>query len=214
MPRAKMELAEPEKLGTCESRILPLICCLLMAMIIASTTRGAMSMPRKLFGRNRVKGPIYSFGGGEGPRIGLPNDPTGRESITACRAALQGQSVAHQQQPTLDIPGTIGALITSYEKGSECVGLDAGVNQHLASTLGCSTEIAEAKPDVENALPRLKRLLAGAGGGACAIAIRTRHRRGGSTEDREALVWPPPWASGNRLQPVTKAIGSSIMYCR
>jgi hypothetical protein len=68
----------------------------LMTMIVASTTRGAMSMPRKLFGRNRVKGPIYSFGGGEGPRIGLPNDPTGREPITAYRAALQGQSVAHQ----------------------------------------------------------------------------------------------------------------------
>jgi hypothetical protein len=75
---------------------------------------------------------------------------------------------------------------------------DAGINQHLASTLGCSMEMTEAKPDVANALPRLKRLFRGhqfahsftanndgennvardaqktVAAGSCAIAIRTR----------------------------------------
>jgi len=39
--------------------------------------------------------------------------------------------------------------------------IDADMNQHLASTLGYSEEIIGAMPDVGNALPRLKRLLAG-----------------------------------------------------
>jgi CO dehydrogenase maturation factor len=39
--------------------------------------------------------------------------------------------------------------------------IDADINQHLASTLGYPAEIIGAMPDVGNALPRRKRLLAG-----------------------------------------------------
>jgi CO dehydrogenase maturation factor len=39
--------------------------------------------------------------------------------------------------------------------------IDADINQHLALTLGYPAEIIDAMPDVGNALPRLKRPLAG-----------------------------------------------------
>jgi CO dehydrogenase maturation factor len=58
---------------------------------------------------------------------------------------------------------TLAALLVRAlaGEGKTVLAIDADINQHLASTLGCSAEMIEAKPDVGNALPRLKRLLAG-----------------------------------------------------
>jgi hypothetical protein len=58
---------------------------------------------------------------------------------------------------------TLAALLVRAlsEEGKTVLTIDADINQHLALTLGYPAEIIEAMPDVGNALPRLKRLLAG-----------------------------------------------------
>jgi CO dehydrogenase maturation factor len=58
---------------------------------------------------------------------------------------------------------TLAALLvrTLSEAGKTVLAIDADINQHLALTLGYPAELIEAMPDVGNALPKLKRLLAG-----------------------------------------------------
>jgi CO dehydrogenase maturation factor len=46
-------------------------------------------------------------------------------------------------------------------EGKTVLAMDADINQHLGVTLGYSSEIVETGPEVGNALPKLKRLLAG-----------------------------------------------------
>src|SRR5450631_4633168 len=71
------------ELGISVSLTWPLMNCLPMAIILALTKRGVMSMPRKLpphVERNHVKGHTYlSFRRGKGPRVRLPKDPTSEE---------------------------------------------------------------------------------------------------------------------------------------
>ena len=84
-------------------------------------------MPRKLplhVERNHVKGHTYlSFRRGKGPRIRLPNDPTSEEFLAAYQAALLGQPAPVRDRFVPAAPGTIAALIASYMKSAEYVGL-------------------------------------------------------------------------------------------
>ena len=84
-------------------------------------------MPRKLplhVERNHVKGHTYlSIRRGKGPRIRLPNDPTSQEFMAAYQAALLGQSTPVRDRLVPAAPGTIAALIASYMKSAEYVGL-------------------------------------------------------------------------------------------
>lgn len=84
-------------------------------------------MPRRLpphVERNRVKGHTYlSFRRGKGPRVRLPHDPTTEEFIVAYQAALLGETTPTRSRPTPVAPGTISALIVSYKKSVEYVGL-------------------------------------------------------------------------------------------
>jgi integrase len=84
-------------------------------------------MPRKLpphVERNHVKGHTYlSFRLGKGPRIRLPNDPTSDEFMTAYQAALLGQPAPVRDRFIRAAPGTIAALVTSYMKSTEYIGL-------------------------------------------------------------------------------------------
>jgi CO dehydrogenase maturation factor len=58
---------------------------------------------------------------------------------------------------------TLAALLVRAlsVEGKRVLAIDADINQHLPAALGYPVEMIEAKPDVGNALPRLKRLLAG-----------------------------------------------------
>jgi hypothetical protein len=86
-----------------------------------------MSMPRKLpphVERNHVKGHTYlSFRRGKGPRVRLPNDPTSEEFMAAYQAALLGQTAPVRDRFVPAAPGTIAALIASYKKSAEYIGL-------------------------------------------------------------------------------------------
>jgi enterobacteria phage integrase len=100
----------------------------MMAMPLRDqATDGRTLMPRKLppnVERNQVKGHTYlSFRIGKGLRIRLPNDPTSPEFREAYAAAMAGEGA--DLRPTLrkDGPGTIGALLVSYMKSREFVGL-------------------------------------------------------------------------------------------
>jgi enterobacteria phage integrase len=92
-----------------------------------TTTVGMTSMPRRLppfVERNHVKGHTYlSFRRGKGPRLRLPNDPTSDEFIAAYQSALLGQTTITRNHPTTAQPGTIAALIASYLKSANYVGL-------------------------------------------------------------------------------------------
>src|SRR5262249_46133302 len=72
-----------------------------------------------------VKGHTYlSFRRGKGPRIRLPNDPTTDEFMIAYQAALFGHSTPSVRDRFVHAaPGTIAALIASYMKSPEFVGL-------------------------------------------------------------------------------------------
>ncbi len=108
-------------------------------MILALTKRGVISMPRKLplhVERNHVKGHTYlSFRKGKGPRIRLPDDPTSNEFSEAYKAALLGQPAPSRDRFVRAAPGTIAALIASYMKSAEYIGLrdtsKAGYNTRL-----------------------------------------------------------------------------------
>ena len=84
-------------------------------------------MPRKLpphVERNHVKGHTYlSFRRGKGPRVRLPNDPTSEEFMAAYQAALLGQSAPVRNGFLRATPGTIAALVASYMKSGEYIGL-------------------------------------------------------------------------------------------
>lgn len=97
-------------------------------------------MPRKLppnVERNYVKGHTYlSFRSGKGPRIRLPDDPTSPEFLAAYHAALTGQSASASRDRLVHAaPGTVSALVTSYMRSTEYVGLrdtsKAGYNSRL-----------------------------------------------------------------------------------
>jgi integrase len=98
-------------------------------MILALTKRGAMSMPRRLplyVERNHVKGHTYlSFRRGKGARIRLPDDPTSMEFMAAYQAALTGQTASLRPRISSPAPGTLAALIASYMRSSEYIGLRA-----------------------------------------------------------------------------------------
>jgi integrase len=98
-----------------------------MAMMLGMTQRGVTSMPRKLpphVERNHVKGHTYlSFRRGKGPRVRLPNDPTSEEFMAAYQAALLGQSAPVRNGFLRATPGTIAALVASYMKSGEYIGL-------------------------------------------------------------------------------------------
>src|SRR5205823_9613474 len=112
--------------GTFGCSMRPLIGYLWPAKILP-TTLGRTSMPRKLpphVERNHVKGHTYlSFRRGKGPRIRLPNDPTSEEFLAAYQAALLGQLAPVRDRFVPAAPGTIAALIASYMKSAEYVGL-------------------------------------------------------------------------------------------
>jgi hypothetical protein len=84
------------ELGMSVSLTSPLMNCLPIAIILALTKRGVMSMPRKLPPHvecNHVKGHTYlSFRRGKGPRVRLPKDPTSEEFMAAYQAALLERS--------------------------------------------------------------------------------------------------------------------------
>jgi len=84
-------------------------------------------MPRKLppyVERNHVKGHTYlSFRRGKGPRIRLPSDPTSEEFMAAYKAALTGETAPVQDRIVRAEPGTIAALVASYMKSAEFIGL-------------------------------------------------------------------------------------------
>jgi hypothetical protein len=85
-------------------------------------------MPRRLplyVERNYVKGHTYlSFRRGKGSRIRLPSDPTKPEFLEAYQTALAGQPLpAARGQIIRTSPGSVAALITSYKKSAEYVGL-------------------------------------------------------------------------------------------
>jgi enterobacteria phage integrase len=115
------------ELGMSVSLTLPLINWIPLAIITALTKRGMTSMPRKLpphVERNHVKGHTYlSFRRGKGSRIRLPNDPTSEDFMAAYRAALLGQSSPVRDRFVSYASGTIAALIASYMKSAEYVGL-------------------------------------------------------------------------------------------
>jgi hypothetical protein len=97
-------------------------------MTVALTKHGLTSMPRKLppyVERNHVKGHTYlSFRRGKGPRIRLPNDPTSGEFLAEYHAALTGQPLTPDQERfARAAPGTIAALIASYMRSSDFIGL-------------------------------------------------------------------------------------------
>ena len=58
---------------------------------------------------------------------------------------------------------TLTALLvrTLVAEGKTVLAIDADINQHLGVTLGYPSQIVETVPEVGNALPKLKRLLAG-----------------------------------------------------
>jgi hypothetical protein len=115
------------ELGMSVSLTSPLMNCLPMAIILALTKRGVMSMPRKLpphVERNHVKGHTYlSFRRGKGPRVRLPKDPTSEEFMAAYQAALLGQSAPVRDRFVPAPPGSIAALIASYMRSAEYIGL-------------------------------------------------------------------------------------------
>jgi len=84
-------------------------------------------MPRKLpphVERNHVKGHTYlSFRRGKGPRVRLPNDSTSADFMVAYQAALLGQSTPVRDRFVPAAPGTIAALIASYMRSAEYIGL-------------------------------------------------------------------------------------------
>ncbi len=84
-------------------------------------------MPRRLppyVERNHVKGHTYlSFRRGKGGRIRLPDDPTSPEFMSAYRDALLGQATSSRPELRSPAPGTISALIASYMRSSEYIGL-------------------------------------------------------------------------------------------
>ena len=86
-------------------------------------------MPRKLplhVERNHVKGHTYlSFRNrkANGPRIRLPDDPTSDAFMEAYKAALLGQVEPVRDRLNVSAPGTIAALIASYMKSGEYIGL-------------------------------------------------------------------------------------------
>jgi integrase len=84
-------------------------------------------MPRRLppfVERNHVKGHTYlSFRRGKGPRLRLPDDPTSNEFMVAYQAALLGQTTTPRNQLATVEPGTIGALVASYLKSANYIGL-------------------------------------------------------------------------------------------
>jgi integrase len=86
-------------------------------------------MPRKLplyVERNYVKGHTYlSFRRGKGARIRLPDDPTSEAFREAYNAALTGQPAPARPGVTRAAPGTIAALIASYKRSPEYIGLRA-----------------------------------------------------------------------------------------
>jgi hypothetical protein len=98
-----------------------------MAMILALTRRGVMSMPRRLppyVERNHIKGHTYlSFRRGKGRRIRLPDDPTSPEFMSAYQSALLGQATSSRPELRPPVQGTISALIASYMRSSEYIGL-------------------------------------------------------------------------------------------
>src|SRR4051812_46695310 len=97
-------------------------------MVTPTIPHGTMSMPRRLpphVERNLVKGHTYlSFRRGKGPRIRLPADPTSEEFLAEYHAALTGQSATPRKHPLVRAaPGSIAALIISYKRSAEYVGL-------------------------------------------------------------------------------------------
>ncbi len=96
-------------------------------------------MPRKLpphVERNHVKGHTYlSFRRGKGPRVRLPNDPTSDDFLQAYKAALLGEPAPSRNRFVHAAPGTIAALVASYMKSAEYIGLrdtsKAGYNTRL-----------------------------------------------------------------------------------
>lgn len=86
-------------------------------------------MPRKLpphVERNHVKGHTYlSFRRGKGARIRLPGDPTSPEFLEAYKAALLGQPAPSRDRFVQAAPGTLAALVASYMKSAEYIGLRA-----------------------------------------------------------------------------------------
>jgi integrase len=84
-------------------------------------------MPRRLppyVERNCVKGHTYlSFRRGRGARVRLPDDPTSNEFRVAYQAALSGQIAPARERSVRATPGSIGALIASYLRNSNYIGL-------------------------------------------------------------------------------------------
>jgi integrase len=90
---------------------------------------GVKTMPRKLpphVERNHVKGHTYlSFRIGKGPRIRLPSDPSSAEFREAYAAAMAGDAAPARGVLKTDAPGTIGALVASYMRSVQFIGLRA-----------------------------------------------------------------------------------------
>ncbi|KLK90291.1 integrase [Microvirga vignae] len=95
-------------------------------------------MPRKTpphVERNHVKGKTYySFRMGKGPRIRLPDDPRSEEFAQAYRDALAGNYRPASKSQTVQ-PGSIAAIIRSYRKSAEYIGLRATTKQGYESRL-------------------------------------------------------------------------------
>lgn len=96
-------------------------------------------MPRKLppfVERNHVKGHTYlSFRRGKGPRTRLPSDPASNEFLIAYKAAYIGEPAPARDWFIPAAAGTISALIASYKKSAEYIGLRA------TSMLGYNTRL-------------------------------------------------------------------------
>jgi integrase len=64
-----------------------------------------------------------SFRRGKGRRIRLPDDPTSPEFMSAYQSALLGQVTTSRPEIRSPVQGTISALIASYMRSSEYIGL-------------------------------------------------------------------------------------------
>src|SRR5262245_10600184 len=94
--------------------------------MLQTTIPGVTSMPRKLppfveRSRYRHAKMRQYCRSGKGARIPLPGPETA-EFESAYHAALMGQSVAKPAK-AVDIHGSIGALITSYMRHADYIGL-------------------------------------------------------------------------------------------
>src|SRR5262245_61702309 len=106
--------------------------------MLQTITLGATSMPRKLppfveRWRDRHGKMRHYFRKAKGARIPLPG-PEAAEFEAAYQAALMGQSVSKPMRQ-LDSPGSIGALITSYMRHADYIGLRESTKIGYASRI-------------------------------------------------------------------------------